>query len=58
MNSITINASPAHVAVVIKIDTATSYLVNLMCGATVRRVRSDVELAADMKSPYDPGLTR
>jgi hypothetical protein len=58
MNNMTINASPAQVAVVIKIDTATSYLVSLMCGATVLRVRSDVELAADMKSPCDPVLTR
>jgi hypothetical protein len=57
MNNMTINASPAQVAVVINIETATSYFVSFMWGASVRRFRPDVELAADMKTPYDPGLT-
>ena len=43
--------------IVISTDTATSYFVSFICGASVRRFRPDVELAADMKSPCDPGLT-
>jgi hypothetical protein len=57
MNNMTMNASPAHVAVVISTETAMSYFVSFICGASVRRFRPVVELAADMKTPYDPGLT-